>query len=219
MLLVAQKDLRLELRTKEIISTTTMFAALVVILASLSFYLNPSTAKQMAPGVLFISIAFSGILAVGRTFAREREGDALTGLLLSPIPRASIYLGKALAMFLFMSTVELILVPLVGGLFHLDLMLVIGPLLAILSSATLGFVLTGTLFGLMTTRTQARDLVLSVVVFPLVAPALLAGVVATRELLGGATMSELWGWIRILGAFDLVALALGVALFDALAAE
>lgn len=217
--LVAAKDLRIEARTREITTTTALFAGLVVVLASLSFYLDDVTARKLAPGVLWIGIAFSGVLAVSRTWAREAEQDAFRALLLAPLPRAGIYLGKAVAVVAFLTVVEVLVVPLVALLFHLSLGPVLGPLSLLLGLGTVGFAAAGTLFGAMTVKTRARDLALSVVLFPLVAPCLLAGVVATRELFGGAPLAEVLAWARILAAADILFVVAGLVLFPALAAD
>lgn len=217
--LVASKDLRIESRSGEIVITTSFFAVLVTVIASLSFYVDRGTARIVAPGVLWIAIAFSGVLAVSRTFARERDNDAFRALLGAPVPHAAIYLGKALSSLVFLLVVELLLVPLVALFFHLDLLQIGAPLAAIVLLGTLGFVAAGTLFAAMGVRTGARELVLAIVLFPLLAPALLSGVVATRELLGGASLGEIAGWLRILGAFDLIFTAAGLGLFPVLVAE
>lgn len=217
--LIAMKDLRIELRTREITTTTALFAVLIVVLASLSFYMDRGTARNLAPGVLWIAIAFSGVLAMGRSWARERDQDAMRGLLLAPIPRASIYLGKLISTLAFILAVEVVLVPLVGVFFHLDLFDVLGRVGLLLFLGTVGFVAAGTLFAVMSVRTSARDLAISVALFPLVTPALLAGVVATREALGGAPMSSTLGWIYILLAFDLVFLFAGIVLFEPLTSD
>lgn len=216
---VLRKDLLIELRTKEIVVTTGLFAVLVVVLASLSFYLDPGTAPNLAPGALWIAITFAGVLAMGRSWARERENDAMRGLLLSPIPRSGIYLGKAAAAFVYLSIIEVLLLPLVALFFHLDLLPVLGPVVALLVLGTIGFVAAGTLFSALTVRTGARDLVLSVVVFPLVTPALLSAVVATRELFGGTPVEELGGWFRVLVAYDLTFLTAGTLLYDTLMSD
>ena len=137
---VLRKDLLIELRTKEIVVTTGLFAVLVVVLASLSFYLDPGTAPNLAPGALWIAITFAGVLAMGRSWARERENDAMRGLLLSPIPRSGIYLGKAAAAFVYLSIIEVLLPPLVALFFHLDPLPVLGPVVALLVLRTIGFV-------------------------------------------------------------------------------
>ncbi len=210
------KDMRIELRSGEIVTATTLFAALIAILTSLSFYIDPSTSLQLAPGVLWIAVAFSGILAMSRNWNRERDLDALRGLLLSPVPRASIYLAKVMGAMVFLTAVEVVLVVLVQVLFQVKLLQVIGPLSALLGLGTVGFTAAGNLLAPMGSRTLARDLVLAVAFLPLVAPALLCGVVGTRELLAGAPLGEIAAWMRMLAAFDLVCLAVGVSLFDPL---
>lgn len=216
---IAAKDLRIEWKTKEITYSTALFATLVVIMASLSFYLTPALARQIAPGVLWIAITFGGLLAVGRGWARERDGDAMRALLLSPAPRASIYFGKLLSNLVFLLIVEVIITPMVALFFHIDLWAVLGPLALILVLGTLGFVAAATLFGAMTVRTGARDLALSVVVFPLITPALLASVVATKQLFGGAELGDTVVWLRILLAFDVFFIAAGMALFEPLMSD
>lgn len=215
--LIFRKDLQVEARTGEVVITTGLFALLIAVLTSLSFYTDPSTSQRIASGVLWIAIAFAGVLAMGRSWSRERDNETIRGLLLSPIPRASIYVGKLLGSLLFLSLVELLLSIVVGILFNLDLLRVAGPLALLLGLGSVGFAATGNLFAAMGVRTRARDMLLAVVVFPVVAPALLCGVVATRELLvNGATLDDLAGWIRILLAFDLAFVTAGMYLFEPL---
>ena len=208
--LVARKDLQLELRTKEILTSTGLFAVLVVTLGSLAFYTDPVSSPNVAPGVLWISILFCGILLIGRSWALEREQDAVFGLLMAPIPRASIYVGKTLSAFVLLLLIELLLVPLCLVFFQVELSGNASALFALVFLGSVGFVSTATLFSAVGIRTRARDLMLSVLVFPLVAPALLASAVATRELFSGATTTEILGWLRILTAFDLLFVAFGV---------
>ncbi|MBC7171339.1 MAG: heme exporter protein CcmB [Polyangiaceae bacterium] len=217
--LVARKDLRIELRTGEVTMTTALFAFLTVVIASLSLYLDRNQAASVAPGVLWISITFAGVLAMGRSWARERENDALRGLLLSPLPRASIYLGKTLSSFVFLVAVEVLVLPVVTLFFHLDLSETWPAIVAFLLLGTLGFVAAGSLFSALTVKSRARDLLLSVVLFPLVSPALLSSVVATRDILGGAELETAIGWVELLVAFDLTFLAAGLLLFEPLTSD
>lgn len=212
--LVLKKDLAIEARVKEITTTTALFAVLIVVLCGLSLYVDGQAGARVAPGVLWLSITFAGVLAMGRSWSRERENDAIRGLLLAPIPRASIYVGKAWSTMLFLFVVELLIVPLVAMLFHVDFAAGAGTLLLVLALGTVGFVSAGTLFSALTVRTGARDLMLSVIVFPLTTPCLLSSVVATRELLGGAPPEEMVGWIYILLAYDLFFATAGTLLFD-----
>ena len=213
---IVRKELRIELRTKEILVTAGLFGLLVVVLTSLAFFLDDTTARRLAPGVLWIGASFAGLLAMGRSWAREREADAIRGQLLAPIPRNSIYAGKAIGTWIFVMTINLVLLPVVGILFRLDLIPVLLPVTAILVLGTTGYVAMGTLFAAMSVRTRARDLMLSVVLFPLSSPGLLAGVVATREVLGGTPIEETIAWLRILAAYDLVAIVAGLVFFEPL---
>lgn len=217
--LVAEKDLRVEWRTKEIVTTSALFAALVVFIASLAFYLDPAHGRQIAPGVLFVAAAFSGVLALGRAFAKEREFDALTGLRMSPIPRAAIYLGKVAASFLLLAVIDLGLLAMTALFFHLEPGLGLLHVLAFLLLSTAGFVSAGCLFGALTVTTKARDLVLSIVLFPLLAPAILAGVVGSREALEGAPLAELGSWYGLLALFFATFLSGGLWLFEILTEE
>jgi heme exporter protein B len=214
--LVARKDLTIEIRTREIVTTAGFFAALVAIVTSVAFTSGPETTKRVAPGALWVSIAFSSILALGRTWSRERDDGALLGLLVTPLSRAALYLGKAAGVFAFVSAVELIVVPLIALIFHVDLPEIAGPLALILALGTVGVAANGTLFGAMTVRTRARDLLLASVLFPLLTPCLLSGVAATRELIVGAKLADLTDYVYLLLAFDGVGLVLGILMFGML---
>jgi heme exporter protein B len=221
-LAVLAKDLRIEASTREIVVTAGYFAALVAIMASLAFATGPETTTRVAPGALWLAIVFASILALGRSWQREREESALLGLLVSPVPRAAIWCGKAVGVLGFVLAVEVVVVPLVALLFHVDLPRVIGPLAVVMLLGTVGVAATGTLFGAMTVRTRARELLLATVLFPLLSPALLASVAATREIFyasmsGQAVdMGEVSDWLLLLGVFDAVAVAGGLAMFGAL---
>jgi heme exporter protein B len=214
--LVTRKDLSIELSTGEIVTTSGFFAVLVAIIASLAFYAGQSAAQQVAPGVIWVSVAFAAVLALGRTWQREREDGALSGLLVMPVSRAAIFAGKALSVAIFIVLVELIVVPVSALLFAVDLVSTGPGLLLIALAATPGIAAAGTLFGAMTVRTRARDLVLASVLFPLLSPTLLAAVAGTRELVGGASLSDLVDYLALMGVFGAVFTAGGLGLFELL---
>lgn len=218
-LLLLRKELLVELRTGEIVVTTGLFATLVAVLTSLSFYLDAQRAQSLAPGVLWIALVFAGILAMSRSWSRERDHDAFRALLLAPLPRGAIYASKLLSTVVFLSIVELVLVIEVAVLFNLDLSGIALPLCALLVLGTIGFAAMGNLFAALSVRTRGREMLLSVALMPVVAPALLCGVIGTRELFTGAPLSEVYDWMRLLGAADLVFLAAGVTLFEPLIAD
>jgi heme exporter protein B len=215
-LLIAGKDLAIELATREIVTTSGFFAVLVAIIASLAFFAGPGAKQSVAPGVIWVAVAFASVLALSRTWQREREDGALYGLLIMPVARSAIFAGKALGVFVFVLLVEIIVIPTAALLFALDLGQVGLGLSLICLAATPGIAATGTLFGAMTVRTRARDLVLASVLFPLLAPTLLAAVAGTRELLGGAALVELVDYLELMGVFAVVFVAGGLGLFELL---
>lgn len=214
--LVAEKDLLIELSTGEILTTAGFFAVLVAIIASLAFLADQNVQRDVAPGVIWVSVAFASILALSRTWQREREDGALSGLLATPTARSAIFAGKAAGVAIFITLVELVVVPVTALLFSVDLARVGPGLLLLCLAATPGIAAAGTLFGAMTVRTRARDLVLASVLFPLLAPSLLAAVAGTRELLGGAPLRELWDYLELMGVFGAVFTAGGLGLFELL---
>lgn len=218
-LAILGKELRIELRTKEILVTAGLFGFLIVVLTSLAFFLDDETARKIAPGVLWVSASFAGVLAMGHAWGREREADAVRGLLLAPIPRSSIFAGKMLGTLFFVMIIDVMLWPVVAILFRQPIFEHGVAVFSILILGTTGYVAMGTLFAAMSVRTRARDLMLSVVLFPLASPGLVAGVVATREVLGGAPLGEVTEWLRILAAFDLVAIVSGLLLFEPLMSD
>lgn len=214
-----RKELRIELRTKEVLSTTLLFALLVSVLASMSLYLNPVLSTKVAPPALWISIAFCGIMAVSRSWARERESGVFGAALRSPAPAAAIYLGKTLAIFVFVTVVVVALLLLISLFFNLELLTWLGPLSLILFLGVTGFVFSASFFGALTVGGTARDLTLSTVVFPLVTPSLLGATVATRDLFSGASLGDLGNWLRLLAVYDLVFIAAGLLLFESVVRE
>ena len=214
--LVLRKDVRVELSTGEVLTTSGFFAVLIVVIGALSFFSGPDAVVQVAPGVIWVAVAFASVLALGRSWQRERENDALSGLLAMPLERSAIFAGKALGILLFVLIVEWLVIPVTALILNVDLLPVAPGLLLVCVAATPGIAAAGTLFGAMTVRTAARDLVLASVLFPLLAPTLLAAVVATRGLLGGAPMAELSDWLMLMGVFDLLFIAGGLGMFGAL---
>jgi heme exporter protein B len=139
--------------------------------------------------------------------------------MLSPAPRSALYVGKLLGTLVFLAVVESVVVIEVAVLFNLDLVPVFGPLVLLLVLGTIGFAAAGNLFAAMGVRTSARDLVLAVALFPVIAPALLCGVIGTRELLAGAPLADTLAWVKILVAFDLTFVTAGILLFEPLLSD
>ncbi len=210
--LIAAKDLRVEARSRELVYTTVFFAVTAVLIFAFSFVQEDSTVPPgAASGILWVTLTFSGTIALTRTFEREREHDTLRGLLLSPVERPAVYLGKLFAVLLLLAGVEAVLVPLTGLFFQAPLGRAPGLLCLLLATGTLGFASVGTLFAAMLVRARSRDVLLPVVLFPIVVPVIIAGVRGTNALFTPETdLAVVRMWLAMLVSFDAVFLSLAL---------
>jgi heme exporter protein B len=218
--LVLKKDVAIELRSYEILATTVFFAVACVAIFSFAFVKEGQAFEDAAAGILWIAIAFSGALALGRTFERERYGETLKALLLAPAPRPAIYFGKLLGIVVLMFATEVLLVPMVAFLFSAPFFerpLLLGALLV---CGTTGYAAVGTLFAAMLVRARSRDVLLPILLYPITIPVIIAGVRGTAALLASPPdepMATLW--IALLAFFDIVFVTLSLWTFEPLMTE
>ena len=214
---IARKDLQVELRSREILLTMGYFGFLVVLVFAFSFPVGDVAVSAVAAGILWVSVAFAGTLGLSRVFEREREGDCMRALLLSPVSRPAIYLGKCLGVMVFMLAVEAIVVPAVAFFFNLPVDYRTPHLLITLFLGTLGYTVLGTLLSAMLARARAKDVLLAIVLYPLILPVLIIGVKASTVLLEPRPdFQQLGVWMRVLGVFDIVFLVAGLWVFEPL---
>ena len=220
-LLVLKKDLAIEAKSREIAYTTLFFAISCVMIFGFAFVMEEGVPVEgAAAGILWIAVAFSGTLALGRTFERERYGETLRALLLTPASRPAIYAGKLLGMILMMVATEVILTPMVAVLFHAPLFAHPLLLIALLGLGTIGFAAVGTLFAAMLVRTRTRDVLLPILLYPVTIPVIIAGVRGTAALLQTPAEEPVATlWIGLLLAFDVVFTTLALWTFEPLMTE
>jgi len=215
--LVVRKDLTVEVRSLEVLSTTVFFAVTVVLIFAFGLVKEGEAVDDVAAAILWITVAFSGTLALGRTFERERQADTLRALMLAPADRPALYAGKLVGMLLLMSLVELILVPLVGLLFQAPIFTAPGWLAGLLLAGTLGFAAVGTLFAAMLVRARSRDVLLPVLLYPMTVPVMIAGVRGTAALFQPQPDPALAQfWFALLVFFDVVFVTLALWTFEPL---
>jgi heme exporter protein CcmB len=218
--LITRKDLLIEARSKEILYTTLFFAVSCVLVFAFGFVREGRAVEDAAAGILWIAIAFSGTLALGRAFERERQSETLRALMIAPIPRAALYLGKLLGIVLLLTAVEAIIVPLVGLMFRAALFAHAWVTLGLLATGTVGFAAVGTLFAAMLVRARSRDVLLPVLLYPITIPVIIAGVRGTAALLQADVdlpMARLW--LSMLGFFDVVFVTLALWTFEPVMTE
>ena len=211
------KDILLELRSRDLVVSLLVFGLVVVVVFNFALNATPQLVTAVTPGILWVAFAFAGILAMNRTFVREKEEGGLDGLLLSPISRDSIFLGKAAASFTFMLLVEAVLLPIFAGL--LNFSPASFTLLLTIVLATAGFALVGTLFSAISVQTRSREILLPVLFLPVILPVLVGAVEATKQALGGETVVGLGHWLPLLGAFDALFLVICPWIFSIVVEE
>ena len=207
------KDLLLEFRTKERFIAMAAFAVLTGILFSYTLDTTRLRPQDVAAGLIWMTIVFGGLLGVGRTFHLENQDGAFQGILMSPVPRDAVFLGKTLANFLLVYVIAILVLGVFTFLFALEIRSSVWALLLALALGSLAFVALGTLFAAVSSGTRMGETLLPILVFPLLLPVVIWGGVVTGRLLAGRPVSEVLGSIRLLGAFALVAVAAGALLF------
>lgn len=214
---IVRKDLRVEWRSRELISSMLVFSLLVIFIFNFAMELETNLRASLSSGVLWVTLVFAGTLGLNRSMAAEKDRGCLDGLLLAPVDRSAIYLGKALANWIFMLLVAAIVLPIFSvlystNLFHPGILLV-----TVLGS--LGYVAVGTLLSAMTAQTRTRDMLLPILLFPLVVPILISAVKATSGYLQQIPMSEISPWLNLLIVCDVIFTAIAFMVFDSIIEE
>lgn len=214
-LLVAEKDLRSEARTRTVIQGVGFYAALAALLFSFALGPDSETLRRFAPGLLWLTVALASLLAVGRSFAAEREQGTLETLLLYPVPREALFLGKLAASF------AVLLVAASGSLLLMAVLYTLSwperplLLLAALVLGTFGLALAGTFYGAVSAQLRAREALIPMLLLPVLVPLVIAAAQVTESALAGGGAA----WLEVLAAFDVVLFTLALAVFPYLFEE
>ena len=211
---IVWKDLISEIRSRENISSMFFFALIIILIFSLSLSMDQEMVKEMIPGILWIAFSFTGIIGLGKSLLVETQNDCMENLLMAPIPKGAVYLGKLLGNFLFMLVVEIIIFPLFIIFFNLDIFGQIPMIMLICFLGTLGLAAMGTLLSAMTVQIKAREVMFPLMLLPLVVPVIIGAVEATKGALNGDPLKLYQQWIQLLAVFDLVFLIVSYWLFE-----
>jgi heme exporter protein B len=217
---VAWKDLRVEVRSREILYTMAFFGALLVVVFTFVFPSSDKLVRAATPGMLWVSIAFAGTLGLGRAFDRERENDTMRALLLAPVPRLAVFLGKSIAIVVLVLGVAVIVVPMLTVLLQAPLLDRPLPLVTVLVLGAVGFSTVGTVFSASLLKVRSRDVLLPVIMYPLLVPLFVAGTQATAMLVAERPdLDKMWYWIRFLGIYDAAFLVVSLWIFESMVIE
>lgn len=211
-LAIVSKDLRSELRSRELLSSMALFALLSVLIFSFALELDRLARQEVVSGVLWVTIVFASVLGLNRSLAMEREHGNMSAMLLAPINRTVIFGGKLIGNYLFTLAVGLVLMFLMTFLYNISLL---HPwLLLIVVLGTLGFSTVGTLLATMTVQTRARESLLPIIMLPIVLPVLISVVRASTNILNEAPIEDWIAWPQILVVLDVIYLTMCFLLFE-----
>jgi heme exporter protein B len=201
---IARKDLAIEFRTRSAFLSALVLSLLAIVIFYFAWDPTAVGPAVLAPGVLWVTFTFSGLLGLHRSFGVEAEDGAMDALLIAPVPREAIFLGKALANLAFVLGVQAVSLPAVALFYNLPIGSAVVPLAAVLVLAAIGLVAIGTLFAGIAANTRLAELLLPVLALPFFVPVVMPAAQATAGLLAGRPLAEAMDWVRILIAFDLV---------------
>jgi heme exporter protein B len=216
---IARKDLKVEWRTKTAFVSSLVFAVLV--LAVLYFARDKTSVGDydLAPGALWVTFTFAGMLGLNRAFLLERENRALDGLRLTPTTPTALFLGKVVGNLVFLGVVELVSLPLFILFYDVPIWRQLPVLLGVVALATVGYVAVGTLLSAMVVRTRFSEVMLPVLLLPFLVPPIVSAVQLTWRILALRPLSEMTGWLSLLAAFDVIFFTLSLLLFEAILVE
>lgn len=209
---IIAKDLAAELRTKENLSAMLVFSLLVLMIFNFAFELKGVDMTALGPGVLWVAFTFSGILGLGRSFASERDKGSLDGILLAPVDRGAILVGKAAANLIFILVMEAVTLPVYVILFNSPLPWF--PLVIYILLGTLGFAVVGTLLSAVAASTRMREVMLPVLLFPVMVPLFISVVNVSSGAFAGQAFSDYSTFFNLLIAFDVIFSVVAFLVFE-----
>ena len=214
-MVVAAKDLRAELRTKEAINGSLAFALVILLLFSFAFDPSAEATREMAGGLLWLVFAFAGTLILNRSFARELVNDCLDALISSPASGAQLFLGKCLANYVLLLIVETVCLPIFIVFYDAHWPKQAWLLFVVMLLGTWGITVIGTLFSAMTVNLRLRELMLPTLIYPMLIPALMGAIQLSTVLIAGEPLgADNQVWFRLLVGFDVVFTILAVGLVE-----
>jgi heme exporter protein B len=212
---IAAKDLRSETRGKEGINASLAFAMVVLLLLSFAFDPSGEQVREFSGGLLWLVFAFAGTLILNRSFARELGNDCLDALLAAPLPASALFLGKCCANWAILCALYIVCLPVFGTFYTINVAVQIPGLLLVIALGAWAITVIGTMFSALTVNLRLRELMLPILVYPMLIPALLGAIQLTTELLaGGPIGGDNRIWLNLLIGFDVIFTALSVFLIE-----
>ena len=214
-MVVTAKDLRAELRTKEAINGSLAFALVILLLFAFAFDPTGDTTREISGGLLWIVFAFAGTLILNRSFARELPNDCLDALIAAPISGAALFLGKAIANYVLLLAVEAISLPVFGIFYNVRWTDQLAELVLVMLLGTWALTVIGTIASALTVNIRLREVMLPLLTYPVLVPALMGAMQLTMALIAGTPINaENVMWLKMLIGFDLIYTAVSLVLVE-----
>lgn len=213
------KDLRTEWRSREILTTTSVFAILVILIFHFAIGTNPALMRQIASGVLWITLLFSTVLGLQRAIQTESGEDCLQGILLALQDYSILFLAKMIANVFYLSIVSLCTLPLFSIWIHLDITRHLGMLIVVFLLGIIGFSIIGTLFSFIIANIKMQESLFPLLFLPITVPLTIAAVYATAILLDENNLGNIGDYVTILVVFDVIFFAIALMVFDYIVEE
>lgn len=213
---ILRKDIIMELRTKEMITSMFLFVMLTMVIFNYAFRAETTDLTAFGGGLLWLAFLFTSMLGLNRSFVHEKDEGCLDGLLLSPADRPVIYLGKMLGNLIFLSLVEIVTIPIFSIFFiKTNYMDRIGLFIVAIILSNLGIAAVGTLLSTISINTKTRDLMLPILFLPIIIPVLIAAVSSTGLIMAGVKKIDLViSSLKFLGVYDIIFLLISYGLYD-----
>jgi len=211
---IVRKDLAMELRGKEIITTTFMFSVLTLLIFNFAFDMTSVKVEDVAAGVLWVAFLFSGSISMNRSFLHEKEEGCLSALMLAPLDRSSVYFGKMASNLLLTLLSMAIIIPIFTVMYNINVMERFALQCLTLFLGALGFNAVGALIAAMAVNLRAREMMGPLLLLPVVAPVVIAAVKASGGLIRGESLDQIWVWFQILAVFDVIYLVVSWLVFE-----
>ena len=216
-LAIIWKDWKIELRKKSLLSSMLIFSLMIVLIFTFALDLDKSARENVAIGILWVTFVFAATLGLNQTIALENENSTLDGILLSPIDQTSILVGKFISTFIFVTIIEAFVMPIYYILFEIPWF---SPkLIVVILLGTFGYTLVGTLLATIAMRTQYREIILPILLFPVATPIIISAVQCSNKILSGASWNQMSGSFNLLIVYDIIFVGIAIMTFDHLIKE
>ena len=210
---IVWKDMLSHFRSAETIISVPFFALITIVVFAFAFNAGQTGAvAEQAAGIIWISFTFASVIGLSQAFVNEKENSCLKGLLLCPVERHVIFLGKLLVSFILISIMEVITTPVFLVLFNVSCR--VPDLIAVIVLTTLGLSVVGTLFSVISSASRVREILFPILFFPIIIPLLITAIMATTSIFEGKLFGDILSGLSVIVAFDILFITISLLVFE-----